>query len=171
MSASDALVVVTAQALPLAVVVLAALVWLTLPVRDKLGVALHGLLTLALTAGLVWLAGHLHTDLRPFVVDPSHPALFAHPADNGFPSDHTAFAVAAALVVLAVRRRTGILLAVLGVLGGMARVAAHVHHVEDIVAGVAIACVAAGLAIPLARRLNASVSARTKRRPTSRTMA
>ncbi|MDQ2758530.1 MAG: phosphatase PAP2 family protein [Actinomycetota bacterium] len=170
MSAWDTLVVVTAQGLPLAVVGLAALVWLTLPVRNKLRVALHGLVTLALTAGLVWLAGRLHTDPRPFAVDPSHPALFAHPADNGFPSDHTAFAVAAAFVVVAVRRRTGILLSLLGVLGGIARVTANVHHGQDIVAGVVIAGVAASLAAPLAHRLSASVSARAASSSTGRTM-
>ncbi|MEO7060653.1 MAG: phosphatase PAP2 family protein [Lapillicoccus sp.] len=171
MSNSDILVVATAQGLPLAVVGLAALVWLVLPGRDKLRVAVHGLLTLALAAGLVWLAGRLHTDVRPFVVDPAHPALFAHAADNGFPSDHTTFAVAAALVVVVVRRRTGVLLAVLGVVGGLARVAANVHHLQDIVAAVVIAVLAAVVAAPVAHRLTRTISARTGSRPTRRTMA
>ncbi|MEO7058546.1 MAG: phosphatase PAP2 family protein [Lapillicoccus sp.] len=168
---SEVMVVATAQWLPLAVVGVAALVWLVLPVRDKLRVAVHGLLTLALAAGLVWLAGQLHTDPRPFVHDPSHPAQFAHAADNGFPSDHTTFAVAAAVVVMVVRRRTGMLLAVLGIAGGMARVAANVHHVQDIVAAVVIACIAAGLAAPVARRLTPPIAARTASRLTRRTMA
>lgn len=155
------LIVGVAQVLPLLVVAIAGVVWLVLPRPDKVRVAIHALLTVALTAGALWVAGTLHADPRPFVVDPSHPALFAHPSDNGFPSDHTTFAVAAALVVAAVRRRTGVLLVVLGIVGGMARVAANVHHVQDIVGGVVIALAAAVFAAFVTRRFVEAARART----------
>jgi hypothetical protein len=46
-------------------------------------------------------------------------------------------------VVATVRRRLGLLLLASAVLSGLARVAANVHHVQDIMAGLAIAVVGA----------------------------
>jgi membrane-associated phospholipid phosphatase len=51
-----------------------------------------------------------------------------------------------ALLVMAYRRWLGALLLTGSVLLGAARVAAHVHHVQDIVAGVLIAALAVGIA-------------------------
>jgi membrane-associated phospholipid phosphatase len=49
-----------------------------------------------------------------------------------------------------VRRRLGLLLLLASaVLGGLARVAANVHHLQDIVAALAIAVVAVGVALAL----------------------
>jgi undecaprenyl-diphosphatase len=92
----------------------------------------------------VKVAGRLWTDPRPFVVDHIVP-LISHPADNGFPSDHTALATAVAAVVLLWHRRAGAALLVLAVLIGTARVGAHVHHWPDIIAGFAIGVVCAAL--------------------------
>ena len=48
---------------------------------------------------LIQLAADIHTDPRPFVVDPLIKPLFAHAADNGFPSDHAVAAMVAPLVM------------------------------------------------------------------------
>ena len=64
--------------------------------------------------------------------------MFPHPADNGFPSDHTALATAISVVVWQYRRRVAWAMVVLSVLIGAARVAAHVHHTQDIVAALII---------------------------------
>ncbi|MEO8830075.1 phosphatase PAP2 family protein [Lapillicoccus sp.] len=116
----------------------AAVVWFLLPRPHKRGLAVRAVLALALTAGL------LHDDPRPFAVDPLSPALFRHAADNGFPSDHTAYAAAVSQLVLTVRRRIGLVLFACSVIGGSARVAATVHQ-QDIVAGLLVAVAAVAL--------------------------
>jgi undecaprenyl-diphosphatase len=76
-------------------------------------------------------------------VNPHLHPLFAHAADNGFPSDHTALASGVSLLVTRYRRWIGLALVVLSVGIGASRVAAHVHHPQDVVAGLAIGALAA----------------------------
>jgi membrane-associated phospholipid phosphatase len=76
-------------------------------------------------------------------VNPSVHPLFPHPADNGFPSDHTALASGVALLVTVHRRWIGLVLVLISLAIGAARVAAHVHHIEDVVAALVIGVLAA----------------------------
>jgi membrane-associated phospholipid phosphatase len=162
----DSLVVAVAQYFLFLILVAAALTWLFLPRRDKVGLAVQAIVSLVIVVVLIRLAA-IHTDPRPFAVDQSIKPLFAHPADNGFPSDHTAVAATLALLVMAYRRWLGALLLIGSVLLGAARVAAQVHHVQDIVAGILIAALAVGIAAAtwrwarprLPRRLAGLVSA------------
>jgi hypothetical protein len=55
----------------------AAVIWILLPRPDKVGLAMQGVVSLAIAVVLVKLAGAV-------VADPSIKALFAHPAGNGF---------------------------------------------------------------------------------------
>lgn len=142
-----------AQILPLLVFAVAIGGWLFVPGRDKGRLAVRAIVGLTLTAALVLLAGFVHEDPRPFVVDPSHPALFTHPADNGFPSDHTAYAAAIALLVALVKPRLGVALLGLSVVAGLARVGANVHHIQDVVGGLLIAAVAVTLTTLLLSRI------------------
>jgi undecaprenyl-diphosphatase len=155
----SSLVVVVAQYALYVVAAVAVVVWLTCSRREKLTLAVSAVVTVAVVAVLVKVAGALHTDPRPFVVDPRLRPLFPHPADNGFPSDHTALASGVAILVASYRRLVGLLLLLLGLAIGVARVAAHVHHPQDVVAGVVIGAVAA-LAGILAGRLVRARSAR-----------
>ena len=122
----------------------AVVAWLRAPRAEKAPFAVAGVVAAALVAVGVKLAGGLWTDPRPFVVDHTAP-LIAHSADNGFPSDHTALATAVAAVVLLWHRRTGAALLAVAVLLGSARMAAHVHHWPDVLAGFAIGLVCAAL--------------------------
>jgi undecaprenyl-diphosphatase len=97
----------------------------------------------------IWVAAALHVDPRPFVHDPSSAPLFAHPADNGFPSDHSAAAGLLTALVFWYRRALGVVVGVGAVLVGIARVAAHVHHAQDVVAGLALGVLAGAAAILL----------------------
>jgi undecaprenyl-diphosphatase len=147
----DSLIVLAAQALPFVPPVVAVAVWFTRPRRQRLPLAVRTVAAVGLTALLVLTAGFVHSDPRPFAVDPSHPALFAHGPDNGFPSDHTAYAATAALLVMLVRRRLGLVMILVAAVGGGARVAANVHHVQDVltslvIAGISVALVAVALA-------------------------
>jgi undecaprenyl-diphosphatase len=84
------------------------------------------------------------------VHDPASKPLFPHPADNGFPSDHSAAAGLLTALVVRYRRILGAAVAVGAALVAWARVAAHVHHGQDVIAGLAIGVVAGLLAIWLA---------------------
>jgi len=78
---------------------------------------------------------------RPFMVNDIVP-LFPHSADNGFPSEHVLFAMVIASVVFAYSRKLGIVLGILALVIGLARVAAYVHHPIDVLGGMLIAFVA-----------------------------
>ena len=77
---------------------------------------------------------------RPFLVNDIAP-LFPHSADNGFPSEHVLFAIVIASVIFAYNRKLGIILAILGLVVGSARVLANVHHPIDVIGGIGIALV------------------------------
>lgn len=79
------------------------------------------------------IGAHLYNDPRPYIKDGSVP-LFIHSSDpNGFPSDHTLLASFLGFVTLYYSRRAGIALLIVAALIGWARVAAHVHHLADII--------------------------------------
>jgi undecaprenyl-diphosphatase len=147
----NTLVVAVAQYLLFGLALVAGLVWLTLDRGGKVRLATEGVLGLALLGLGIWLAGTLHVDPRPFVQDPSTHPLFAHPADNGFPSDHAAAAGLLTALVFRYRRALGVLVGGGAVLVAAARVAAHVHHVQDVVAGLLLGLAAGGAAILLIR--------------------
>lgn len=142
----NTLTVLVAQYLLYVLALVAVLVWLTLGRRDKLVLAGQTVLGLALVLIGIKVAGSLHTDPRPFVQAHVQP-LFAHVADNGFPSDHSAAGALLATLIFAYRRRIGVLIGVGAVLIGSARVIAKVHHVQDIAAGLLIGVLAALLSV------------------------
>lgn len=100
-----------------------------------------GLLALALAT----VAGHLYYDTRPFVTEHVKP-LFAHAADNGFPSDHALFTSFLGFSVLLYSKKVGAVLLAIAVAVGAARVAAHVHAPVDIVGSFVFSAVAAFVA-------------------------
>jgi membrane-associated phospholipid phosphatase len=145
----DTLIVVVAEYLLFGLVLLAGLTWLALDRAGKLRLAAAAVLGLAFVGVAIWIAGALHVDPRPFVQDPSTAPLFAHPADNGFPSDHAAAGGLLAVLVLRYRRTLGVVVGVGAVLIGVARVAAHVHHAQDILAGLGLGVLAGAAGILL----------------------
>lgn len=78
---------------------------------------MHAVMSLAIAVVLIKLAGAVHADPRSFV-DPSIRALFAHPADNGFPSEHTALAATVAVLVITYRRGLGAVLLATSIMVG-----------------------------------------------------
>ena len=142
----NTLIVAVAQYLLYLILAAAAVIWLYLPRHEKVGLAVQTILSLVIRVVLIKVVAGIHADPRPFVVQPSIRPLFAHPADNGFPSDHTALAATVALLVMMYRRWLGALLLAASIVVGAARMAAHVHHGQDIVAGLLIAALAVGIA-------------------------
>lgn len=100
--------------------------------------------SLVLTFILAKIATSLHQDPRPFIRDHVQP-YFSSSTDNGFPSDHTTYSALLALIVLRYNRWLGVGLFIIAALIGTARVIAGVHHGQDIVAGLIIACIGVGL--------------------------
>ncbi len=128
--------------------VLALWFWPAGPTRRALNQRLAVAATLGAIIAIAFNAGasQLHSDVRPFVSDPSTKLLISHSADNGFPSDHTAFAFGVAGALVWWRRLLG-LVAVLGAaLVAFARVYVGVHWPTDVLAGAAIGLVAGAVA-------------------------
>lgn len=84
------------------------------------------------------LASFLIKSPRPFVSDHVQP-LIAHPANNGFPSEHTLLVATITFVVWKFSKKLGILLLFFSLLVGWGRVLALVHHPVDILGSVIIA--------------------------------
>lgn len=104
---------------------------------------IEGTLAGAATILLVKLAGALHGEARPFVVQGVRP-LVAHAADNAFPSDHLA-ACGLAFVYLWPRSKPLALVTLIAAaLIATARVLAHLHWPLDVAAGFALGAIAAG---------------------------
>ena len=83
---------------------------------------------------------------RPFM-DHLGTALIVHVPDSSMPSDHTTLMVSVAfgLLLFGLTRKIGVVLLILGVLGGAARVYCGVHYPFDILASVAVSLFAATL--------------------------
>ncbi len=143
------LVAVAAQYIIFAVLATAALVWWTLRDRERVAMLVAVALATVIGGGLLLASALEWNDPRPFVVDATTP-LFAHSPDNGFPSDHAIAASLVAGVVMGFRLRTGIGLLIAAMVMGAARVAAQVHHIPDIIAGVLIGLIAAAAGLLLA---------------------
>ena len=152
----DTFIVVTAQYVPFLVPLAGLVVWLLLQRPGKVTLAVRSIIAFALALVLIKVFAMVHTDPRPFVVDPAVKPLFPHPADNGFPSDHTTMVVTVSLLVLLYRRWLGVALLVVSAFVGWARVASHVHHTQDIVAGAVIGIIAVAVGLlaepPITRR-------------------
>ena len=95
---------------------------------------------------LAAVVGELHEQARPFVADLGTRQLIPHAADNGFPSDHTSFAVAVGGAIVWWKRRLGSGYLMLGLIEGFSRVYVGLHWPSDVLAGVAVGLVAGGLA-------------------------
>ena len=132
------LIIVVAKyliALPIALIVWC--LW-TLRGGKRRELVLLSAVSLPLSYIVGFIAGHLYYSPRPFVVTHTAP-LFAHAADNGFPSDHMLLAATLAMLGWSVNWRFGALLWLLALAIGFARVAAGVHHTLDLVGSAAIA--------------------------------
>lgn len=148
----DNLIVWTAQYLLYVMCAVFALVWLAGENnRGRLELLLQAVIGLICCGIFIYVAGKLHDDPRPFVQNPSLTPLFSHAADNGFPSDHSVAAGLIATLILLRHRITGAVLWLFAAGIAASRVAAHVHHVQDVVAGLVLGVVAAAIGVLLAR--------------------
>lgn len=140
----DALAILGAKYLYIAVVLAAGVYFFTLPRDKQKELALYALISLPLMFIVLKVAGRLYYNARPFVVGHFTP-LLPHAPDNGFPSDHTMLSAAFATVVFTYNKKLGAVLWLLTLLVGLSRVYVGIHHYLDIAASMIIAIVIAVL--------------------------
>lgn len=162
------LVVIVASYVIYVIPLAAVLAWWGIPRTSKLPLAAVGVLSVALAFVAIVVAGLVWTDPRPFVVDGQAP-LIPHGPDNGFPSDHTTLGAAIAAALLPWRRWLAGCLLVVAAGVGAARVAAHVHHVPDVVSGLLIGIACALLAVLVVRAAQSLLVSRAQRQAGSAT--
>ena len=104
---------------------------------DQKKFLLYAVITLPVIFIIAKLSSLLYFDPRPFVVGHFIP-LIPHAPDNGFPSDHTLLGAALAVIVFAFSKRVGILLFIIAILVGAARVYLGIHHIVDIIGSLVI---------------------------------
>lgn len=142
----DSLIVFVAKYFLYLSVAIVGVYWLRASTNDKFSLAWKlvagGILALAMAR----VSAHFYYDTRPFVAHHIKP-LFAHAADNGFPSDHALLTSFLGFSLLAYSRRIAAVLLVIAVLVGWARVAAHVHSPIDIIGSFVFAGVSAAIIV------------------------
>jgi undecaprenyl-diphosphatase len=135
----NTLIVLVAQYLLFGLVLLAGLTWLTLDGAGKLRMAADGVLASAVLCLGIWIAGRC-TSIRAVVSGPVDDAVVRAPGTTRlFPPTAAAGGLLTA-VVLRYHRALGVLVGVGAVLVAAARVAATLHHLQDVVAGLALGC-------------------------------
>lgn len=113
--------------------------------RDRLG-AVTGLFAAGAALLINLVLSHVYFHPRPFVAHPGVVHLLVnHARDNSFPSDHTAGALAVAIVLLAFHRRLGIVAILGAALVGYARIYVGDHYPLDVLVGAADGVVGAVL--------------------------
>jgi len=131
--------------------------------RGKITLGASAIFGLVLALVFMLIASHVHHDPRPFVDNPNIKPWFAHSPDNGFPSDHSIAAGLIAALVTWRHRLGGLVFCAAAAAIAWARVAAHVHHLQDVLAGLLLGGVAAAIAVAivsafLTRRITSSAA-------------
>jgi undecaprenyl-diphosphatase len=134
----DAITIFIGSKLHIGIVVAGLLFFVLLPRQKKVVFAYRTLVALPTAFLLGRLASFLISSPRPFVVENIQP-LIAHIPDNGFPSEHTLLVATISALVYTEHKTLGLILGVLALSVGVARVQANVHHGIDIAGSIAIA--------------------------------
>ena len=136
---------------------IAAIYWLSVPKKEKIRLAVFGLIAAVVTFVLVKLGAALYFDPRPFVTHHVTP-LFPHGTDNGFPSDHTALTAFIAVTIYSATKRLGLVLFFMALLIGLARIIGHIHSPIDIIGSIVFALVAGAVAAYLTPKVTARLA-------------
>jgi undecaprenyl-diphosphatase len=137
----DSLAVFAAEYMP--VVVILALIYLWIRKGDSThDILLYGVY--AAITGLIinYLIGLVYFHPRPSMLHMGT-QLFSYPMDSSFPSDHTTLMVSIALMLIYFKetRIYGLLILILGLIGGFARVFCGIHFPFDIFGSVIVALI------------------------------
>ena len=136
----NSLVIFCAQYLIFVIVLFIIICLISFPKQQKIKLVLSFLITAVVAFILAKIGSAVIYDPRPFVSDNLVP-LFTHAPDNGFPSDHTLFGASIAVALFLVSKRAGVVAFILTLIVGLSRVAAHVHHLTDIIGSIIFAII------------------------------
>ena len=131
------LIIFAAQYLYLVIMLIAAVHFFLLPKGEKKFFVILEVIALPCIYVASRIVAHFYFDPRPFVVGHFTP-LIPHSPDNGFPSDHALLISAVASVMFVYNKKASLVLWVLTLIVGVARVMAGVHHMVDIIGAVTI---------------------------------
>ncbi len=137
----DAIIIFAASKLHIVIVLGGMLFLAFLPAKRRVVLASKALIALPSAFILGRTADLFISSPRPFVVENIEP-LISHISNNGFPSEHTLLVATISALVYTEHRAAGIVLGVLALCVGIARVVANVHHGIDIVGSIVIASIA-----------------------------
>lgn len=146
----DSVIVFVAKYFIVLSVLIVAWFWLRSNKSTQIKLAVRLVIGGVLALVIAYIAARVYYDPRPFVTEHIKP-LFAHAPDNGFPSDHVLFISLLGFTVLAYSRKVGALLLAVALAVGGARMAAHIHSLQDIVGSFAISALAAAVATWITR--------------------
>ena len=132
------IIILSAKYLFLVSVLIFVIYWLKVNRQIKKDLFIFSIFALPLSLIVAKISAIFIKDPRPFVVEHVKP-LIPHIADNGFPSDHTLLTMALASVIFYYNKKLGIVLFIIAILTGTARVLAKVHHPLDIIGSTVIA--------------------------------
>jgi undecaprenyl-diphosphatase len=133
----DAIVIFIAQYLYLFVLLIGVVFFFMQPRKVQKSMIVCGIIIAPLAYIISRIAGVLYYDPRPFVVGHFVP-LIAHVADNGFPSDHVLLTGVVAMVVWFYNKKLSVVLWVLALLIGWARVYSGIHNTADIIGSIVV---------------------------------
>lgn len=121
-------------------------VWVTNSPHDRYLLLIRTLIATALAVWLVTLTSAHFPETRPYLARHLDALITNPPTDNSFPSDHTTLSFTAALLVLPFSPILGAISLVLAGLVAVARVLALLHWPVDVLGGIGIAVISAGVA-------------------------
>ncbi len=90
---------------------------------------------------LVYFAGDLFPEVRPYITNHTQALLTNPPSDNSFPSDHSVVSFVIALIVLQFSYPLGAISLIIAGLVGYSRVVAGVHYPVDVFGAIVIAVI------------------------------
>lgn len=141
----DSIVIFAAEYMPIIVILFMLYLWI------RKGDRTHDILLYSIYAGITgliinYLIGLVYFHPRPLMLHLGT-QLFAYPTDSSFPSDHTTLMVSIALMLIYFRetRIYGVIILILGLIGGFARVFSGIHFPFDIFGSVIVAIISSAL--------------------------
>lgn len=138
----DTIAILAAKYMILIFVIPFVYLWIKKGDKNK-DIALYSLYAGILGVLINFVIGYFYFHARPFMLNMGT-LLFPYSADSSFPSDHATLMLSIALTMIYFKetRKLGVILGILGLIGGFARVFAGVHFPFDILGSIGIAIIA-----------------------------
>jgi undecaprenyl-diphosphatase len=150
----DSIAVLAAEYMPVVVILFLVYLWI------RKGDSTHAILLYSVYAGIVgliinYLIGLVYFHPRPSMLHLGT-QLFQYQTDSSFPSDHTTLMVSIALMLIYFKetRFYGLIILILGLVGGFARVFSGIHFPFDIFGSVVVAIISSVLIFYFKERFN-----------------